>query len=133
VVGALRFTHPTQYAGTGFLYTGCTTMRTEAEDSAMRLSARDQQAIHAIVEQEFGAKATVRLFGSRLHDELRGGDVDLLVELPDPVADPAVVAAELAVKITRALDGRQVDVILRAPNLRHLPIHDIAARDGVVL
>jgi predicted nucleotidyltransferase len=99
----------------------------------MRLSSEDQQAIRSIIEKEFGAQASVRLFGSRLHDDLRGGDVDLLVELPEPVADPAVIAAALAVRIMRALKGRSVDVVLRAPNLRHLPIHDIAAREGVLL
>ena len=32
-------------------------------------------------------------------------------------------------RISRALDGRQVDVVLLAPNLRRLPIHDIALRE----
>ena len=99
----------------------------------MRISSTDQKVIRSLVEERFGARATVRLFGSRLNDDARGGDVDLLVELPDPVPDPAVASAELAVKITRALGGRNVDVVLRAPNLRHLPIHDVARREGVLL
>jgi predicted nucleotidyltransferase len=99
----------------------------------MRISSTDQEAIRSLVEERFGARAAVRLFGSRLNDEARGGDVDLLVELPDPVPDPAVASAELAVQITRSLGGRNVDVVLRAPNLRHLPIHDVAKREGVLL
>jgi predicted nucleotidyltransferase len=99
----------------------------------MRISSADQKTIRSLVEDQFGVQATVRLFGSRLNDDARGGDVDLLVELPDPVPEPAVASAELAVKITRALGGRSVDVVLRAPNLRHLPIHDVATREGVLL
>jgi predicted nucleotidyltransferase len=72
----------------------------------------------------------VRLFGSRLLDDARGGDVDLLVELPDAVEQPAMLAARLSTRISRAMDGRQVDVVLLAPNLRRLPIHDIALREG---
>jgi hypothetical protein len=37
------------------------------------------------------------------------------------------------VGISRAMDGRKVDVVLLAPNLRRLPIHDIALQEGVVL
>jgi uncharacterized protein len=31
------------------------------------------------------------------------------------------------------MHGRQVDIVLLAPNLRRLPIHDIALDEGVLL
>ena len=64
---------------------------------------------------------------------VRGGDIDLLVETPDPVAQPALAAARLAVKIERRLDGRHVDVVLVTPETPALPIHDIARRHGMAL
>lgn len=50
----------------------------------MRLSAAQTRAILSCVRQQFGADARVMLFGSRLDDRARGGDVDLLVESQDP-------------------------------------------------
>jgi predicted nucleotidyltransferase len=73
------------------------------------------------------------LFGSRLYDKRRGGDVDLLLEVASPVIDPAPLAARMAAQASRALGGRKVDVVLAAPNLRRLPIHEVAFREGVEL
>lgn len=46
----------------------------------MRLNASQTCMILQCVRQQFGADASVMLFGSRLDDAARGGDVDLLVE-----------------------------------------------------
>lgn len=48
----------------------------------MRLSVDQTSVILHCVHQQFGADAQVLLFGSRLDDTARGGDVDLLVESP---------------------------------------------------
>ena len=50
----------------------------------MRLSAAQTQLIVRCVRQQFGADARVMLFGSRLDDTARGGDVDLLIESEAP-------------------------------------------------
>lgn len=99
----------------------------------MRLTQTQISAIRAIVLEQAGEEATVRLFGSRLDDAAKGGDVDLLVEVPHSVADPAPLAARIARRISRTMAGRKVDVVLAAPNLLSLPIHDIARRQGVQL
>nr|RNF64923.1 nucleotidyltransferase domain-containing protein [Acidithiobacillus sulfuriphilus] len=80
-----------------------------------------------------GDKAKVRVFGSRLDDTIRGGDLDLLLELPEPVDNPALLAAQMSTRVSRALQGRKVDVLLSAPNLLHLPIHDVAFQEGKLL
>ena len=46
----------------------------------MRLSVDQTRVILSCVRQQFGEHAQVKLFGSRLNDLARGGDVDLLVE-----------------------------------------------------
>ncbi len=75
----------------------------------------------------------ITLFGSRVDDERKGGDIDLLVEVPQDIEDPAVMSARLASRISRAMGGRQVDVVLAAPNLKPQAIHQIARQTGVVL
>lgn len=99
----------------------------------MRLTDEQIQAIRDSVSDIAGPDARVRVFGSRLQDDARGGDLDLLVELPERVEHPARLSAHLSARISRAMHGRQVDVVLSAPNLRHLPIHDIALKEGRLL
>ncbi|SDO63477.1 hypothetical protein SAMN04487957_10923 [Halomonas shengliensis] len=99
----------------------------------MRLSLSDIDAIKAVVTEICGERAVVRLFGSRLDDTAKGGDIDLMVELDEAVEHPARLSAWLSVKIMRATQGRKVDVILAAPNLEELPIHRIAREQGVIL
>ena len=99
----------------------------------MRLDSRHIAAIKQLAAEQFGAGARVRLFGSRVDDAARGGDVDLLVELDAPVAEPGVASARFSVRVSRAMNGRKVDVVLAAPNLRTQAIHDVARREGVLL
>jgi len=99
----------------------------------MRLSAQQIQSIRDSVRDIAGPGARARVFGSRLQDDARGGDLDLLVELVDPVDQPASLAAHLSSRISRSMHGRHVDIVLLAPNLRHLPIHDRALKEGQLL
>lgn len=98
----------------------------------MRISTDQAEMIRRIVREEAGADIAVRLFGSRLDDSARGGDIDLLLESPRPLDRPALLGATVEAKLIRALGGRRVDVVLVAPNLRHQPIHD-HARQGILL
>ena len=95
----------------------------------MRLTPEQIALTRQIVQRLVGMESRVWLFGSRVDVSLRGGDIDLLVECDKLVNDPALLAARLS----RAMDGRKVDVIIRAPNLLALPIHTIAVEEGVQL
>ena len=99
----------------------------------MRISSQQQQQIKRLIEEVTGKDAKVILFGSRLDDNRRGGDLDLLVELTDKIDNPAWLAARLTAKISRLMAGRSVDVILSAPNLKNLSIHQHAKLSGVAL
>jgi predicted nucleotidyltransferase len=99
----------------------------------MRLTQQQAQDIHRIACEFGGPRARVRLFGSRLDDSARGGDLDLLLELPDPVENPALLGARVAARVSRLMHGRRVDVVLAAPNLKRLAIHDVAISEGVLL
>ncbi|MCI0732969.1 MAG: nucleotidyltransferase domain-containing protein [Methylococcaceae bacterium] len=99
----------------------------------MRLTQPQIQAIRRLVHRLAGNEARICVFGSRLDDAMQGGDLDLMVELAEPVENPALMAAQLSAKLSRLLYGRKVDVLLSAPNLMHLPIHDIALKEGRLL
>lgn len=99
----------------------------------MRLSPEQIVNIRALTSQLAGASARVWLFGSRVRDDARGGDVDLLLELDSAVHEPAQLSARLAARVSKSMFGRKVDVLIKAPNLLHLPIHDMALAEGVLL
>ncbi len=99
----------------------------------MRLTLSQIDMIRDVAQTVFGHLARVTLFGSRVNDQAKGGDVDLMVEVPNIVDEPALLGARVASRVSRAMDGRRVDVILKAPNLKIQPIHEIATRNGVIL
>lgn len=99
----------------------------------MRLSPAHISLIKQHTQEIFGSDARVWLFGSRVDDAAKGGDVDLLVESPVLPASPALASARLSARSSRAMLGRKVDVILSAPGLLELPIHRIARSEGILL
>lgn len=99
----------------------------------MRLSPQSQAIIHQAVLQRFGDQAQVRLFGSRLDDAARGGDIDLHIRVPVAVSNPIWEASLLAAKLQRQLDGRKVDVRLLDATQDTLSVDKVALTEGVLL
>jgi len=99
----------------------------------MRLTESQVQMIKQVVTMLAGKGAQVTLFGSRVDDDKKGGDVDLLVTLRDEVDHPAELSAKISARLMRLFQGRKVDVLLSAPNLKTLPIHSVATHKGVIL
>ena len=95
----------------------------------MRLTAYQVEAIRQGIQRHMDPKARIWLFGSRVDDSRRGGDVDLYVE----PATPPSLEASLQCKgaLADALD-LNVDLIVQQPG-RDLPIYRIAKQSGVAL
>ena len=99
----------------------------------MRLTEHQVQAIRDATIEVVGHVAPVWLFGSRVNELTRGGDVDLMVQLTEPVNDPASLMIKLSTKVSKSMHGRKVDVLIEAPNLKYFPIHDMVKAHGVLL
>jgi predicted nucleotidyltransferase len=99
----------------------------------MRLTPAQIDTIKNTTQAVLGEGAQVTLFGSRVDDQAKGGDVDLMIEVRQTLQEPALIAARIASQISRAMHGRKVDVLLKAPNLLEQPIHRIAQQQGVAL
>lgn len=56
-----------------------------------------------------------------------------MLELAEPIENPALLAARMSAQVSRAMHGRKVDVLVSAPNLMRLSIHDIAFKEGELL
>ena len=99
----------------------------------MRLSEHDRQAILRVTAELAGAHARVFLFGSRLHDELRGGDIDLLIELPQVVPQRMELGDRIGARLQRAIGLRRIDVLVADPATPAHPVLQAARRDGITL
>lgn len=99
----------------------------------MRLTPDQIRQIVAATQELAGADSQVRLFGSRLFDDLQGGDIDLLVDCPRPVARPVWLAAQITARLQRALGDRKIDVLVLDPDTALEPVHRVARAEGIVL
>lgn len=99
----------------------------------MRLSKQTQQIIRTTVQEIFGSDATVKLFGSRTDDVARGGDIDLLVELPEVTTDIERKTLRLTARLQLRLGDQPIDVLVLDPSIPRQAIHEQACRTGIML
>jgi len=99
----------------------------------MRLSHEAQQIIRDTVKEVFGECAIVSLFGSRVDDTLRGGDIDLLVQSEKPIEQRQRKGLQLVAKLQIRLGDQPIDVLVVDPEIKRQPIHEEAIRTGIKL
>jgi predicted nucleotidyltransferase len=101
----------------------------------MRLTPDQQSAIRSAVAETFGEAARVWLFGSRVDDEKKGGDIDLLIETGQTDV-AAIVRAELALlaKLQLKLGEQKIDLLVDYPTRGYIPpIISVAKQTGIPL
>ena len=99
----------------------------------MRRSQHGRAVILGAAAEVAGPSARVLPFGSRTRDELRGGDIDLLVELPRPGTATADLVIRLGTRIQRRIGSRKIDVLVADPTKSESPVLSAARRTGVPL
>ncbi|MXS80110.1 Nucleotidyltransferase domain-containing protein [Nitrosomonas eutropha] len=99
----------------------------------MRLSPQTQQTIRNSVQDIFGTDAHVKVFGSRLDDNARGGDIDLLVELPSITQEVERKTLQLVARLQLLIGDQPIDILVLDPSTRRQAIHDQALRTGIRL
>lgn len=95
----------------------------------MRLTPAQHEYILQTTRQNFGADANVWLFGSRVDDARRGGDVDLYVETVR--ASTLMSALRCKIALEESLD-LHVDLVVKEQG-KDKPIYQIAKKQGVQL
>ena len=97
----------------------------------MRLAPEQIASIRRAAEDAFGAETRVTLFGSRVDDNKRGGDIDLLIQ-PTRIDQPLVRKLRFLGLLERDLGERKIDVVIELPHDSR-PIVQVAHETGVVL
>jgi predicted nucleotidyltransferase len=101
----------------------------------MRLTLQERQIIKSSVKEIMGSQADVWLFGSRVDETKRGGDIDLLVEadLQNPL-DRVRKKSQLWAKLQQQLGEQRIDIILTSIKpIEQRRIEQVAKESGVRL
>ena len=99
----------------------------------MRLSEHQRQVIRRTTAEVAGPSARVLLFGSRTRPELRGGDIDLLIELAQPSPDRWALGTKLGARIERQLGLQKIDILVADPVTPDSPVLAAARHAGVAV
>ena len=100
----------------------------------MRLSKQQIDIIKAGTAEVFGEAAEVLVFGSRVDDTQRGGDIDLYIELPEmPEEQKQALESRLWIRLQRTLGEQKIDVVTHVQGTPMRPIDEQAHATGVRL
>lgn len=100
----------------------------------MRLSEQERQQIVQVLKQYFGQGSRILLFGSRIDDHARGGDLDLYIE-PDIQDADAIVEAKLdaLVELQQCIGEQKIDLVICRQASPDLPVYRVARETGEAL
>jgi len=100
----------------------------------MRLTEFQRKKIIDVIITQFGSNAEIYLFGSRVDDNKKGGDIDLLVAVQDKSDDLELKKIKSVTGIQLAIGDQKIDLIV-TPDISHdsrLVVRE-AVRTGVRL
>jgi predicted nucleotidyltransferase len=99
----------------------------------VRLTAEQQRAIREETSAVFGENTRVQLFGSRLDNAKRGGDIDLYIETEGTADDLLDRELKLYARLQRRLGDRRIDIVVHGHGQPLRPIDLHARETGVTL
>lgn len=112
-----------------------TSSSTLPNSSPIRLSALEQAGLLESFEAELPKRGggQVWLFGSRTNLEAKGGDIDLYIELNQPLEDQLAFIIQLSIALEERLGERKIDLVVKAPNTQDSTLYQMAKQRGVLL
>lgn len=96
----------------------------------MRITELERKAILKIARDVFGEKTRVYLFGSRVDDTKRGGDIDLFIE-PENREDTLERKIDFKVRLKLEIEDQKIDVVVADSS--GTPIELEARKTGIEL
>lgn len=99
----------------------------------MRLSEYEQKTIKRTAGQIFGKEAKIYLFGSRVNDNLRGGDIDIYIEVSSGVENLLEKKIRFLVALDKAIGEQKIDVVINNGLRDDKLIYQQAKSNGVQL
>jgi len=99
----------------------------------MRLTTEQIRIIKLAVSKIIDAESDVWLFGSRVDDTKRGGDIDFFIETAQIVPNRISALCRLEGALVMGLGDRKIDVLLKDARTVDAPIFRSAKRHRILL
>jgi len=99
----------------------------------MRLTKEQISIIKALVSQHFDDDTDVILFGSRVDDTARGGDIDLYIETNCSAEQELSNKMALYAGLQKKLGEQRIDIVIHRTDSPLQPVHEQARRTGIQL
>ena len=99
----------------------------------MRLSKYEQKTIKQTAGQIFGDEAKVYLFGSRVDDNLKGGDIDIYIEVNGSIENLLEKRIRFLVELDKELGEQKIDVYINNGLGNDRIIYQVAKAEGIQL
>jgi predicted nucleotidyltransferase len=99
----------------------------------MRLSEQQRNVIRDEVARSFGAGTRVHVFGSRLDDAERGGDIDLYIEAEGTAEELLDRELTLYARLQRRLGEQRIDLVVHGRDQPARSIDRHARATGIPL
>ena len=99
----------------------------------MRLTDTQKTVIREEVQRLFGENARLLLFGSRVRDDVRGGDIDLYIEAEGGPQETLERELKLHVVLQRRLGEQRIDIVVHRVGSPLRPIDREAQDTGIAL
>lgn len=101
----------------------------------MRITQIQKQIICETAEKYFGADVHIWLFGSRVNDQAKGGDIDLYIEPSiQNLADLVMAKLQFLRDLHKKMGEQKIDVVLRRlDSSLELSVYRIAKQTGIML
>lgn len=99
----------------------------------MRLAETTQTIIKTEVYNLLGKDCCITLFGSRISDSEKGGDIDLFIQTPQQLKNRVEMECRLSARLYMKLGGCKVDILIKDSLTKMKPIYLHATNYGIVL
>jgi len=102
-------------------------------ETKMRLADTAQKIIRTEVYNLLGKDSRITLFGSRISDSEKGGDIDLFIQVPQQLKNRVEMECRLAARLYIKLGGCKVDILIKDSLTKMKPIYQHAINYGIIL
>ncbi len=100
----------------------------------MRLTNQQVKLIKCAVKEVVKEMPVhIWLFGSRVDDNKRGGDIDLFIETENDVKNRVETASRIYTKLIFALGDQKIDVLLKDIKTPESKVFKVARETGILL